>query len=230
MRYMGGKFRLAKYILQIIGTQHRSWVEPCLGGNNFAWRVTAEAYLLNDADPDLAEFYQAYQRGWSLDYQIDEAKFKELLRSPPSPDRTFAKFAMSYGAIGKSFARSDKQSNRDFQRAGLNLLQLKIRPAHFYTSYDMRSDEFIDLIPHRATVYIDPPYNKTHGYKCKLPHDDLLAACEKIKRKDCKIYISEFKENIAGCVQLWSKDRKTSVGQIAEHNKCVTERLYDFVG
>lgn len=230
MKYMGGKFRLAKHILQIIGVQHNSWVEPCLGGNNFAWRVHADSYLLNDADPDLAEFYRAYQRGWSLDYQIDEDKFKELLRSPPCPDRTFAKFAMSYGAIGKSFARSRTQTSRDFQRSGLSLLQIKVKAKHNYTSYDMRSDEFIALIPLNSTVYIDPPYDKTHGYKCKLPHDDLLVACEKIKRKDCKIYISEFKENIAGCVQLWTKDRKTSIGQLSEHNKTVTERLYDFVG
>lgn len=177
MRYVGGKFRIATQLAELVNTARlhtraTTYVEPFLGG--------AATFTLNaprfrraigaDVVPDLIALWQAAHDGWQPPTELDEDTYAELRHAEPSALRGFAGFACSFG--GRWFGGLARNHGNGYTRPTGDLVdeiavsarrivaQAAAAPHAEYVLADYR-----DLvIPPGSVVYADPPYAGTTGY------------------------------------------------------------------
>ena len=117
MRYLGGKSRIAKPILEVIlaNATERTGVywEPFIGGGGMASKAAKHfnRCIYSDQDEDLMLMWEALATGWEPPEQVSEEEYKALRHAEPSALRGFVGYGCSFG--GKWFggyARSKKIS------------------------------------------------------------------------------------------------------------------------
>lgn len=178
--WLGGKRKLAKHILPLIG-EHTCYVEPFAGaGGIYFLKSPSKVEVLNDINSDIANLYRVVR------YHMTElaAQFKwvlisrdnwQWLQSTPAETLTdiqrAAKFLylqkMAFGAkvVGQNFGYSSSTPprfnlltlERDLEDAHLRLQRTYIENRdwqHIVKSYDSADTVF----------YLDPPYWQTVGY------------------------------------------------------------------
>jgi len=102
MRYVGGKSRHAKQILDRIDdyrTTQTILIEPFCGGG----AITKEAVkrynkvYASDNHPDLIMMYQALQAGWQPPSSVSKELHTAMKNAEPSALRAFVRFGCSFG-------------------------------------------------------------------------------------------------------------------------------------
>lgn len=200
MQYMGGKFRLAKWICPILtsimqerGLRH--FVDLFCGSCNIVGNmqhVTGNRYA-NDLHADLIAMWQAVQTGWRPPESVTPQMHKQLMATrgqAPDPLRAFVGFGCSYR--GKYFGGFDPSySQGPSQRSVAEKADL-ITGVRF-TSGDFRRVR----IPKRSLVYCDIPYQSTEKYSVgKFPHDEFCDWAEQTSRTN-PVVVSEYHRNVA---------------------------------
>jgi len=192
MRYMGGKAKIAKRLVDFLN-QHRKegqlFVEPFLGGCNILPLMALPKWG-NEINASIGMFYSALRDGWVPPKDISEEEYKMLKHAEDSALRGFVGIACSFG--GKWFggyARDGHGGN--YATYGHNT-SMKTAPklqGATITWMDYRDM----IIPDSSFVYCDPPYEGTTGYnKEKFDHDAFWQWVRELSQR-CTVFVSEYK-------------------------------------
>lgn len=225
MKYMGSKARLASKILPIVlADRDGLYVEPFVGGANTFHLVDGPKWG-NDANADVVAMLQAVGNGWVPPSDISEDEYAKLRYDNADPKlRGFVGIGCSYsgkffggyarGNDSRGIPRNCARESRDNvlrQAKGLSGARWTALP---YWEMD---------IPRGSTVYCDPPYANTTGYKSEFDSDKFWDWAT-VLSQTCNVFVSEFvAPRDWRCV--WAKDRYTSLTKDTG-SKGAVERLF----
>jgi len=198
MKYMGGKYFLAKEISEIMKTLVKSedvdgYLEPFCGALNVLMKMI-EDYdcIASDYHPDLIQLWIDIQDNkFIAPKEMNETIYNESKQlQSPSAMKGFIGFGMSFG--GKFYSGySDKYKNskkENYLQEAINSIKKitpKIKDVEFKClSYDQHN-------PKNKLIYCDPPYQTTR-FPIKY-------------RTDTKVYDTFDNEKFWNIMRNWSK-------------------------
>jgi DNA adenine methylase len=167
LRYLGGKFRTAKQIAEVLRAYREPgqiYLEPFVGAGWVLVEMDGKREA-SDINPYLIAMYQELQTGWIPPDDVSEDMYRwAKLKDGGCPDylRGFIGIACSWG--GKWFAgyaRNGSKSERNYATNAKNSL-LKLLPR--FQGVDFSSGSFVDIKLNDQLIYCDPPYENTTEY------------------------------------------------------------------
>lgn len=179
MQYLGGKARLAPWILDIILKDRTSlgqwYIEPFCGGCNTLYQVEGKRIGIDNC-PYLISMWKALQNGWIPPNIVKEDTYKHVQHNKEryKPEVVgFVGYGCSYG--GKFFAgyaRGKLKSgvSRDYVREAQRTLlkqQQTLKEVKFVYTDSLTINKF----PANSLIYCDPPYVKGTKYKTLFNND-----------------------------------------------------------
>lgn len=228
MKYMGGKFRHAKQIIEVINTlscASNAWVEPFVGGGNVLTLITGRDRYANDVNHHLIALFKALQDGWVPPESISEEEYqkcKALKNKVTSEDAlvAFVGFGCSFGGKWfRGYARSKIRPRNYALESKRNLLSLRLNGVVFSSvSYSEM------YIPPNSVIYCDPPYFGTESYKDKFNSGAFWVWCDRMVSEGHAVFVSEYSApSHWRCV--WEKTVSNSLTVKGEYREAV-ERLF----
>lgn len=237
MRYVGGKGRIAKAIVDTIAEHSPSAtiaIEPFMGGAAVTAHLARrfDLVLASDAHPDLALLWQAVNDGEVPPEFVSEAEYAALRTASPSALRGFVGYDDSAG--GKWFggyARGGQmasgvprnhqaESARAVARIGAELRAGRVVVTHS----DYQS---VPVIP-GAVIYCDPPYASTQGYSTGGFDSLEFWAWAEIASEVADVYVSEYAApSWWSCI--WSAQKRQSITMPSQGRAVRTEKLFTLV-
>lgn len=197
MKYMGGKSKLAKYLLPIILKDRKEgqwYVEPFVGGCNMIDKVDGPR-IGNDIHKELIAMFIALQNGWIPPDEVSEEMYKDC-RNRKYEDHIvgFVGFACSYAAKwfgGYARGKTNKGEPRNYASEGKRHL-LKQKPCIDGVQFFNKQYWELD-IPPNSLIYCDPPYHGTTKYCIgQFDHERFWDWCLKMGKDGHTVYISEY--------------------------------------
>ena len=235
MKYMGGKFRLAKHIMPIIleGRQAgQHYVEPFVGGGNTIQhaecpRIGADAnihtinalkFVRDHADKvpkNNSEYTKAEYDAAMARHRVDKA-------AALTGRDSLAGFAYSFGA--KMFGGwASGRDGRDYVSEACHNAQ---KQSSLLQACELIHSSYNDLaIPPRSVIYCDPPYAGTTSYIVEFNSDDFWQWCREKVTEGHQVYVSEYAAP-ADFVCVFEKTQAVSIAKQAEHHTHKIERLF----
>ena len=224
MQYVGGKVRLAKYIVpyiqKLLINSNGNYYEPFVGGANIFCKVKANNKIGSDLDKELIDFlnYLTEFGADNLPY-ITEKIYNAIKKEPHKYKSHIVGYVSICGAFkGKKFdgyckpSTSLKQTGKEYfydyplitlnsvKRQSLDLQQTKGKFIH---------SSYLNLqIPDNSVIYCDPPYQNTTEYKANnFDHKEFWNWC-RIQSKHSRVLISEYIQNVPEDFKIiWSKEK-----------------------
>lgn len=163
MQYLGGKSRIAKYLVPFLESERKGkvYLEPFMGAGHIIIQMAGKR-VGSDCHPDLMEMWCAVQLGWLPPESVKEEEYKQLKRQQtPSPLRGYVGFQGSWG--GKWFGGyARNQSNHNYVKAGLTSLRYARSKLQDVTLLccDYREWSHVE----DWLIYCDPPYEGFTSY------------------------------------------------------------------
>lgn len=179
MRYMGGKFKVAKPVsayLNHLRKPGQPYWEPFVGAGYILERVQGGVRFASDENKYLIAMYQALQNGWQPPEVVTEEDHKNARNGlMPDPETAFMLIGCSFaGAWGAGYARQNPEQYRysfaQTSRRSLLRQLPKIKDVQFFTA------DFLTTPPpaDNCLIYCDPPYLGTKPYAACEPFDHAL--------------------------------------------------------
>jgi len=206
MRYLGGKKRIAKQIVEFLNPyikESKYYFEPFVGSCAVIEKVENIKRYASDKNEYLIDLYIALQNGWIPPKNITEKEYQHVKNNKEEnkPLTAFCGIGCSYS--GKWFGGycRDKKTTRNYALNAHNTLinQLpKIKDVIF------KYKDYKECKPDNALIYCDPPYSNTTKY-------DLFNGFDN----------NEFWE----IVRIWSKNNLVFISEYIAPNdfECVLE-------
>ena len=195
MRYLGGKSRIAKHIVNAISadTDRRAVWDPFCGGLSVSVAFAKAGYdvISSDANTALIALYNAVQQGWDPPDTLSEAEYRHAKTLPDSdPLKAFAGIGCSFG--GKWFGGYARQNSKhSFAGAAKRKLQRNV--PHIIQFFEL---SFMGIDPENCEdlIYCDPPYANTTGYTATgaFDHDLFWDKVQQWERCGVPVYVSEY--------------------------------------
>lgn len=172
MQYLGGKTRIAKWLVAAMrpSLRDRPWWDAFCGGLSVSLAIADAAGrggMVTDANPALIALYQAVASGWDPPAVVTEDDYRAARALPDSdPRKAFVGFGCSFG--GKWFggyARAPKQASRTYAGAARTAV-LRDVGALVARGCEFALANFLDVEPEPTdlVIYLDPPYAGTTAY------------------------------------------------------------------
>lgn len=204
MRYMGGKFRLAKKIAAIMqpdrmlpGGDLRPYVEPFCGACNVLAAMPGGTRLANDANKYIVATMKAAAAGWVGPDDVTEAEYhamKDAVKAGELVDEAlagFIGFGCSFG--GTWFGTFARQTTKQhYATCARNSLAKKMNGLQGVT---WSVGSYTDIaVPPGSLIYCDPPYAATTEYKgfTGFDSDTFWQWCRDRASEGRIVYISEY--------------------------------------
>lgn len=226
MRYMGSKAKYAKHIVPILMDGHddtKPYVEPFVGGGNLIAEVPAKIRWGNDtAEYAVALLDAVANKGYVPPTEVSEEEYLAVRSNPKAyaPEYVgFLAYSCSYaGKFWGGYWRAEGRNGAAEQVRGL------LKQAKGLTGVVFTCGSYLDLeIPDGSTVYCDPPYVGTTGYKNKFDHS-VFWDWVKFKSETCRVFVSEYAAP-DWCEVVWEKTVTNSLTKDTGA-KLGTERLF----
>jgi len=193
MRYLGGKSKLAKYILPYIMPHiwdYQYYVEPFCGSCAVLEKIQCIKRIAADSNYYLIEMWKAVQNGWLPPKNISEELYTDIKNNKskyPPELVSFVGFGCSFG--GKFFRGFARGVRRNFAKESYNKV-IKSIPAindvlFIHTDYQNL------WIPDKSIIYCDPPYINTEKYKHNIDHKEFWIWCEQRALEGHLVFVSE---------------------------------------
>jgi DNA adenine methylase len=227
MRYMGGKSRIAKRIVDELRKYYvdgMTYIEPFVGGANVVAHVDfTDKRIAGDIDPRLIRMWEAVSNGWTPPLSLDEETYKRLkLEQPDDPITGFAKYGCSFGGKAWGGYARDKSGKRDLCNEDARRIISQQKGlvgskwyAGLYTDAPVTSN---------CLVYCDPPYAGTTDYKTNFDHEAFWNVIREWS-KDNVVLVSEY--NAPDDFEaVWTLERKTGLKKSDGTSHSATERLF----
>lgn len=203
MRYLGGKYRLAKYLAEAVNRYRQPgqlvWDAFC-GGLSMSVALSKKGPVWStDACVPLISLYQAVQNGWDPPTDVSLEEYNAAKALPDSdPMKAFCGFGCSFG--GKWFGglarvhasrpnTPPSKSTRAFLKA---LPSLSVGLVDFLA---------VEPRPTAALLYLDPPYAGVTQYAAAPPFDHSKFV-ERVRgwARHAHVFVSEYAFPIGECV------------------------------
>lgn len=224
MRYVGGKHRLAKHIIQAIlkhvaldGWEVRPvWVEPFVGAATVIAEVPSYFTRIGaDGDPYIIAMHKAVQAGWLPPDTVTNAEWRHIRYNKdqyPPELVAFVGYNCSYASRWFEGYARDPKTGHNYAASGRRNLA-KMAPA--LEGVEFFHCDYKDLyIPPKSLVYCDPPYTRSvKNYYRNCPpfdHETFWNWCRDKAREGHKVYVSEF-DAPADMRIIWSRERACSL-------------------
>jgi len=214
MKYLGGKFRIAKPLAQFINSHihGHDYYEPFVGACHVLKWIRAKNKFASDIHSDLIEMYKMLQQGWVPPKEVTE---EEYHKEHPPHLKAFIGFGCSFG--GKWFggyARSNKQ--RWYSLEAYNSL-IELLP--YVKDVDFKHLNYRNLNCKDAVIYCDPPYRNTTGYRDTFCHNTFWHWVRRM-RTDNIVLVSEYTAP-SDFKCIWDVETKTDL-----NNEIRLERVF----
>jgi len=240
MRYFGGKFRLAKYLLPVIlkeAKPRQTYVEPFVGGCNVIDKVCGCRRIAGDANPYVICLFKALQKGWLPPEGVTEEEYDEVLTTRRDSKREISP-RNAFISLGGGFSGKQWGAYSYDYRFGRNTSLDNARIALISQAPDLKGVEFncckyFELnIPANSLIYCDPPYR---GVKLPYPEtgdfdsDAFWLWVETMSRHGHTIFVSEYSAPM-GFEAVWEKEVPLAAGanNSTTCNKA-TEKLFKWI-
>lgn len=232
MYYMGSKARHAKHIIPFLMNGHdqsNPYIEPFVGGGNMIDKVPAEIRWGSDTAEYAIALLDALSEGWVPPETLSEEEYNRIKESPHDYAKElvgFAAYPCSFGAkfwggYGRRKLRNERMVTVQ-HGAYLNAVrQMKLLSGVKFTVANYSSIVY----PECATVYCDPPYAGTTGYKSgAFDHAVFWDWAEKLSPTR-RVFVSEYTApDNWECI--WEKETPSSLDRGARGDKRNVERLF----
>lgn len=167
MRYLGGKFRIARHINAAINSRRPEGVvlwDAFCGGLAIAGTVGGRVWA-SDVNACLIHMYQAVQRGWDPPDRLTPEQYQAARHLPDTdPMKAFVGFGCSFaGKWFGGYAKPKVVGGRSYTEANStrnSLKKLVPKVERFAAMSFMRPAPG----PADLVIYCDPPYAGTTGY------------------------------------------------------------------
>jgi len=231
MRYFGGKTRTCKAIAAIIQSnlkEDQLFISPFVGGGWVECLIKGKKECF-DKHTYLIAMYKELQSGWEPPKTLTKEEYnhvKDNLDEKPYLSG-FVGFGCSFA--GKWFGGYAKDStDRNFCLNAYNSILRKME-GFIDTRFDCKS--YLDLDPHDAVIYCDPPYCGTTQYSKKIVGDfDSDEFWKKMRKwsEDNVVIVSEYNApDDFNCV--WEQSVKLDIRDANNKKKDRIEKLFSIL-
>jgi DNA adenine methylase len=228
MNYMGGKFKLSKYIIPIMLSERKAdqyWVEPFVGGGNIIDKVEGNRI---GADIDVNTIHALISIRDNLselpknNKEFTEKEYKELKQESTYKHKEYAGFAFSYG--GKWLGGWAKNSTgRDYVAEAY---RAAVRQSQLLQGVVLVNTSFLDLlIPLNSLIYCDPPYENTTKYKNGINYSVFWEWCRNMSNEGHNVFVSGY-DAPTDFECIWEMEVLTPLSSI--NTKKATEKLFKY--
>lgn len=234
MRYVGGKSRIARAIVDVIVERSPAAtiaVEPFMGGGAVTAELAKrfELVLASDAHLDLMLMWRAVLNGWTPPELVTETEYAELRNASPSALRGLAGFGGSFGGKwfagyargGKTSAGDARNHQGESARAVARIGRI-MRGGHVAT---MHADYSSTPIIPGSVIYCDPPYASTQGYATGGFDSVEFWAWAEIASDVADVYVSEYAAP-SWWTCVWQAEKRQSITLPSQGREVRTERLF----
>lgn len=231
MRYLGGKARLAKRIAAIVDMNRVDgepyWDLCCGAGNVLAAISPRGPRHAVDVVPCLVRLHREVRDGIFVPpaeatRETHAALRQRAMADPLCDDPLLAFYGFGLSFCGDWFCGYAESPDYDYLGAATRGLAKKREPFRGVEFLCVPWQSIVDRIS--GTVYIDPPYAGTTGYKAAPPHDPVAfwRDADALVERDAvrQVFVSEYKAP-AHWTEIARWDRKKSIN----HGTCI-ERLF----
>lgn len=233
MRYLGSKSRHAKHIVPILMDGHNPenpYIEPFVGGGNMIQHVPAPIRIGSDVDADAIALLDGLANGWNPPDTLTEEEYRIIRNAPeafPPPLVGFAKFSCSFGGKGWGGFARDKKGVDQTEHAQSRTLR-KEAPRLKGCRFSVKTYTEVEY-PNSATVYMDPPYAATTGYKSgNFDHAAFWDFC-RIMSHHSRVFVSEYNAP-ADWMPIWQKPVPVSIDSNRMNGSPRIEKLFVWMG
>lgn len=225
MQYLGGKHRIAKLIAPHIAPRRQGRLfEPFHGGMSAT--VALQPDFASDGFEPLTRLVAALRAGWIPPDVVTEETYNAV-RGTGSALESFAGFCCSYG--GKWFGGYARNSiGHNYALSGRRSLAKKMAMLTNTVFYH-RDYRWID-IKCGDTVYCDPPYKGTTGYKGtgSFCHETFWDWAAWQSKRGVLVFVSEF--SAPSWVPVLATFESKTAMHTSKRSRSTTEKLYMLQG
>lgn len=202
MKYMGGKGRIAKYLLPIIlqgRTEGQYYVEPFVGGCNMIDKVDGNR-IGSDLNKYLIAMWVGLQQGREKPLEIHKELYNRARTEyNNATNNHFDDFMIGWiGWMGSFNGRffdggySGKTATRDYVNEQIRNTEKQLEL--------IKGIEFIHstynslIIPEKSIIYCDIPYKGTKQYSTSkdFSHSKFWQWCREMSLKGHQVFVSEY--------------------------------------
>jgi len=203
MRYIGGKFRIRKQLVDFLITniqESNCFVEPFVGSANITLSLfddnlffAPKKIVINDFHTDLAMMWQAVYDGWEPPSIFTEEEYEALRNAESSALRGFVGHGCSFGGIWFSKFAKTKDDRNYCLNAKNSILKVAniLKGIESVEIYNLSYEEV--PIPDGSVVYCDPPYIGTAkpGSGNDFDHEKFWQWARELSSR-CQVFVSEY--------------------------------------
>lgn len=226
MRYMGGKSRIAKEIVEVMSAEREegmAWVEPFMGSGKVISLVNGQR-IGADVNHEMIALFKAIRGGWKPPADVSREFYYEVKNNQDKYSdhlKAFISIGCSFGG-GKWGGYAKCKRGDNYAQQTCNTL-MKLKP--LIQNMSLYSCDYADLaIPARSLIYCDPPYRNTAGYGFKFDHNEFDNWCRDRVKEGHYVFVSEY--TMPDDFELaWSKEVKVTL-DFKDNNMTKTEKLF----
>jgi DNA adenine methylase len=232
MKYMGSKARIAKHLLPFVEARlTKNYVEPFVGGANMIACIDAKySRYANDNNQYLIAMWKAIVSGWEPPKSVSKELYIRC-RNLLEPDYLVGWVGIACSYSGKWFGgyagktATKVGTVRDYQQEAYDNVQKQLKSL---VGVRWCSKNYYELqIPERSTIYCDPPYAGTTGYKSRFDSERFWDWSRDQVKLGHEVLVSEYSAP-EDFICLWEQPVKSSLSANGVSGGCVTstERLF----
>lgn len=232
MHYLGGKYRIAKKIAEVINSYDCAAVwEPFCGACWVTAEIEHKHIYASDLNNFLIEMWRKIQQGWVPPDVITEEEYKNIKdnkRAYPPELVAFAGIGQSWG--GKWFGGYARDGTKRNYAKNAKSSLLKIAPSLLNVKFSVRDfvhSSVVDVSD--FVIYCDPPYEGTTQYDAvaKFDHNLFWERCRKYAEMDNIVLVSEYSAP-DDFTEVASFSTKTDIRDKNNNKTDRTERLFTY--
>lgn len=164
MKYLGGKFKVAKEISAVINKSDGNvYLEPFMGSCWVTAKIDLQHRIAGDLHDEVVELYHSVQNGWIPPETLSKTEYDHIRANRCSG--IYPKNLIAFAAFGCAFAGScwRKYAGEEYAAKAKRSI-LKKAPSLQNVTYF--SSDYRDLNPNGCVIYCDPPYaDVSYGYR-----------------------------------------------------------------
>ena len=230
MRYLGGKSRTARRIVEAVtehAFQHGTpawWVEPFMGGGSVMVEASRlgvfESVHASDIDPLVVAYWNAIRVGWVPPSSITYDEWYDVRNNlevyPPAYVAHVAYNCSFGGKQWGGYARSMKADGITPRNHSDEASRRDAATAKWLSDTLITCSDYVDALTGAGkgdVVYCDPPYEDTTGYRTgAFDHAAFWSSAQAAADRGALVYVSEYAcpEHVDSEV-IWSNEQSKSV-------------------
>ena len=232
MKYMGSKNRIAKHILPFLQEsvdRTGKYLEPFVGGANMIDKIVCDFRVGCDYNEYIASMWEMLESGWKPPEQVSSDEYKKIRDNKDSyPKHLVGWVGINCSYSGKWFGgyagiTRTKGGVRDYYKEALANVMKQVPNI---VGVEFKHENFFNLNVTGYTIYCDPPYRGTTGYKDEIDYEKFYVHLLRLAKNN-EVFISEYSmpEQFK---ELWSRDVVSSLSANgkAGGSKQSTEKLF----